>query len=93
MKYSLPFVPPNIKILVYPTKTAVCPYLAEGEPIPSGPCNQVIVTGSRACKSLNILPFAPLPPKIIILEPAKTAEWPYLGSGGVPDILGFLIRK
>jgi len=24
------------------------------------------------------------------LEPASTAEWAYLGAGGVPDILGFV---
>jgi len=28
---------------------------------------------------------------MIILDPAKTAECPYLGAGGVPDILGFYI--
>ncbi len=58
--------------------------------MPYGPWSHVIVTGSRACKSLNIFPFAPLPPKIIIFEPAKTAEWAYLGAGGVPEILGFV---
>ena len=26
---------------------------------------------------------------MIILDPASTAECPYLGAGGVPDILGF----
>lgn len=74
------------------TITAVCPYLAEGDPIPSGPWSQVIETGSRACKSRNTLPFAPRPPKKIILDPARTAEWAYLGAGGVPDILGFYIN-
>jgi hypothetical protein len=37
-----------------------------------------------------LLPLAPLPPKIIILEPANTAECAYLGAGGVPDIFGFV---
>lgn len=74
LKYSLPLVPPKINIFVSLTKTAEWPYLAEGEPMPSGPCSQVIVTGSKACKSLNILPLAPLPPKTMIFEPAKTAE-------------------
>lgn len=87
----MPLVPPKINILVSATNTAEWPYLAEGEPIPSGPCNQVMETGSRACRSLNTLPLAPLPPKIIIFEPAKTAECAYLGAGGVPDILGFYI--
>ena len=63
-----------MKIFVSATKTAECPYLADGDPIPYGPCSHVMVTGSKACKSLNIFPFAPLPPKIIIFEPAKTAE-------------------
>lgn len=48
------------------------------------------MTGSRACKSLYTAPFGPLPPKIMILEPAKTAECPYLGGGGVPEILGLI---
>jgi hypothetical protein len=52
-----------------------------------------MVTGSNACKSLKILPFAPLPPKMIIFEPARTAEWAYLGVGGVPEILGFYIKR
>ena len=78
-----------MKILVSATRTAECPYLAEGDPIPSGPWSHVMVTGSNACKSLNIFPLAPLPPKIIIFEPAKTAECAYLGAGGVPEILGF----
>ncbi len=90
MKYYFPFVPPNINILVYATKTAECPYLAEGEPMPSGPCNHVIVTGSNAWRSLKIFPLAPLPPKIIIFEPARTAEWAYLGAGGVPEIFGLV---
>lgn len=83
-------MPPKINIFVSLTRTAECPYLAEGDPIPSGPCSQVIVTGSSACKSLNILPLAPLPPKMIILEPASTAECAYLGAGGVPEILGLV---
>ena len=58
--------------------------------MPSGPWSQVIVTGSSACRSLNILPLAPLPPKIIIFEPARTAECAYLAAGGVPDILGLV---
>jgi hypothetical protein len=78
-----------MKILVSATNTAVWPYLAEGDPIPSGPCSQVIDTGSRAWRSLKTLPFAPRPPKMIIFEPASTAECAYLGAGGVPDILGF----
>ena len=49
-----------------------------------------MVTGSRAWRSRNILPLAPLPPKMMILEPAKTAEWAYLAAGGVPDIFGFV---
>ena len=49
-----------------------------------------MVTGSRACKSLKILPLAPLPPKMMIFDPAKTAEWKYLGAGGVPDIFGLV---
>ncbi len=79
-----------MNILVYATRHAECPYLAEGDPIPSGPCNHVMVTGSKACKSLNIFPLAPLPPKIIIFEPANTAECAYRGAGGVPDILGLV---
>ena len=63
-----------MKIFVSATKTAECPYRADGEPIPSGPWSHVMVTGSKACKSLNIFPFAPLPPKMMILDPAKTAE-------------------
>jgi len=31
-----------------------------------------------------------LPPKIIILDPARIAEWPYLAEGGVPEILGLI---
>jgi len=34
----------------------------------------------------------PFPPKIIILDPANRAEWLYLGSGGVPEILGFFFN-
>jgi hypothetical protein len=30
---------------------------------------------------------------MIILEPARTDEWPYLYGGGVPDILGFIHRE
>jgi hypothetical protein len=26
----------------------------------------------------------------MILEPANTAEWPYLGAGGVPEGLGMI---
>ena len=48
-----------------------------------------MVTGSRACKSLKT-DFEPLPPKMIILDPARTAECPYLGGGGVPDIFGVI---
>lgn len=76
--------------MVYATRAAEWPYLADGEPIPYGPWSHVIVTGSRACRSLKIFPLAPLPPKIIILDPASTAEWEYLGVGGVPEILGFV---
>lgn len=92
LKYYFPFVPPNINIFVSATKTAEWPYLADGDPIPSGPCSQVIETGSSACKSLNTFPLAPRPPNIIILDPASTAEWAYLGAGGVPEILGFYIN-
>lgn len=35
-------------------------------------------------------PFGPFPPNIIILEPAKTDECPYLAGGGVPLILGLI---
>lgn len=86
----MPFVPPKINILVYATRTAECPYLADGDPIPYGPWSQVIVTGSRAWRSLNIFPLAPLPPNIMIFDPASTAECAYLGAGGVPEILGFV---
>lgn len=27
---------------------------------------------------------------MIIFEPAKTAEWAYLGAGGVPEIFGLV---
>ena len=49
-----------------------------------------MVTGSNACKSLYTTPLEPFPPKIIILEPANIAEWPYLAGGGVPDIFGLI---
>lgn len=79
-----------MKIFVSATRTAEWPYLADGEPIPYGPWSHVIVTGSSAWRSLKIFPLAPRPPKIMIFDPARTAEWAYLGAGGVPDILGFV---
>ena len=47
------------------------------------------MTGSNACKSLKTL-FAPFPPNMIILDPAKTDVCPYRAGGGVPEILGFI---
>lgn len=91
LKKSLPFHPPNTNILLPPTRVEVCPNLAVGAQAPSGPWYQVILTGSRACKSLKQIFFPdPLPPKIRIQLPAKTAVWPYLGFGGVPSIFGLI---
>lgn len=92
LKKSVPFQPPNTNILVPPTKFAEWSNLAVGAPPPSGPWYQVMVTGSRAWRSRCTTPFAPLPPNTMILEPASTAEWPYLAAGGVPEILGLIQR-
>jgi hypothetical protein len=74
LKKCFPFHPPNISILDPATKEAECPNLAEGDPLPSGPWYQVIVTGSSACKSLKTTLFSPFPPKIMILDPASIDE-------------------
>ena len=37
--------------------------------------------------------LAPFPAKMIIRDPASTAVWPYLGGGGVPEILGLNHRE
>jgi len=76
LKNSWPFQPPNTNNFVPPTKFAVWSNLELGAPPPSGPWNQVIVTGSRACRSRYTVPLGPFPPNTIILDPANTAEWP-----------------
>jgi hypothetical protein len=87
----MPFHPPNKTKLTPFTRVQVWPYLAEGDPLPSGPWYQVSVWGSRAWRSLNTV-FSPLPPKIMIRDPAKIAECWYLGAGGVPEILFFWVK-
>ena len=99
MKKSIPFQPPKSNKFIPFTKVQEWPYLcnllwylADGEPLPSGPWYHVKVYGSKACKSLKTV-FSPFPPKIIILDPAKIAECWYLGAGGVPEILFFFYYK
>ncbi len=90
LKYYLPLEPPKTTILELRTRLAVCPKRASGDPLPSGPCDQLSWTGSKACMSLYTFPFSPLPPNIIIRGPARIAECAYLGYGAKPFVCGFL---
>lgn len=83
------FQPPKTSIWLLLMIEPEWPKRAQGDPLPSGPWNQVMVIGSKAWMSLNTRFFSPFPPKMITREPARIAEWPYRAFGGIPKICGF----